>query len=386
MSHIAEQLAQAATAEVAYVPEVRLDATRGHIDGPARDATEPPPAFTDLLAKHNLTGWRLDPERPVRVSRWMQVARNPETDEFEERWLESDRFHVIPDHDGAHLADYLDALRAAPPIDTDPTATGRAVFNFQASDLQIGKVDNGGTDGILAAYRAALVRAVDEFQHARERYDVGAIHLTFPGDCIEGIVSQGGRNHWRTDLTVTEQRAVFERLLYETVAEFARFHVPVHVSVVNGNHDQATRQQNTRPGDGWATSAADSLRNGLRLNPDAFGHVTVHTPEPERGYMTLRVLDTVYTIVHGHQWRRGQAMKWWAEQAFHGQNPGAAHVLVHGHEHVWVVETTSDRVRICSPTFDGGSNYFRELHGANSRRGGLVYVTTGRHPAGITLV
>ncbi|MBV6758384.1 hypothetical protein [Rhodococcus opacus] len=376
---IAAELAALATTETNYTPTVRLDHTGGHIDSDPRTADEQPQAFDELIAKHGLEGWRVDPDKPRRVSRWQG---------FNGDWLEADRFYVIPDPTGngaTRLAEYLEAIQSAPPVEVYDTG-GRAVSNFQASDLQIGKIDGGGTDGILAAFRAALHRARNEHEWAAERFDIGAIHAPFPGDCIEGIVSQSGRNIWRTDLTVTEQRAVFERLLYETVDAFAGYALPLHISVVNGNHDQATRVQNTRPGDGWATSAADSLRNGLALNPDAYGHVTVHTPDPERGYMTIQILDTVYTIVHGHQWRRGKAMTWWAEQSFHGQNPGAAHLLIHGHEHVWSYEATADRLRICSPTFDGGSNWFREHHGAESRRGGLFYVTTGRHATGITLV
>lgn len=376
---IAAELAALATTEPAYRPSVRVDHTGGHLDSPPRPAGEPRPDLDELLDKHGLLGrgLRVDPARGVRLARWQGL---------DGQWLESDRFYVIPAVEGAtSLADYLDALRAAPPVQAR-AVEGRAVFNFQASDLQIGKVDNGGTDGILAAYRAAVYRAVNELEWSLERHEIGAVHLMFPGDCIEGNQSQGGALFWRCDLTVTEQRAVFERLLYETVDAFAGAGLPVHVSVVNGNHDQAQRFQATRPGDGWATSAADSLRNGLAVNPEAYGHVTVHTPDPERGYMTVQVLDTVYAIAHGHQWRRGKGLQWWAEQTFHGQNPGGAHLLVHGHEHVYSLEATADRVRICSPTFDGGSNYFRDLHGAESRRGGLVYVTEGRHPLAVTLV
>lgn len=381
MSAISDQLQAAATAEVNYTPTVRIDHTGGHIDGPIRRADEPPAAFEDLLNKHNLAdkGVRLDPSRPVRVSRWQS---------FNGDWLEADRFYVIPDPTGegaTRMAAYLDALDAAPPHQASAT-DGRAVFNLQASDLQIGKIDNGGTDGILDAYRAAVRRAVNEYEWATDRHDIGAVHIMFPGDCIEGNQSQSGRNMMRVDLTLTEQRAVFERILYETTDIFAPISNEVHVSVVNGNHDQAQRFQTTNPGDGWATNAADSLRNGLIRNPAAYGHVTIHTPDPERGHMTIQVLDTIYTIAHGHQWRRGKAMQWWMEQTFHSQNPGAAHILVHGHEHIWAWDATADRIRICSPTFDGGSNYFAELHGAASRRGGLVYVTEGRHPLGVTLV
>ncbi|APB00929.1 hypothetical protein KP696_06195 [Nocardia seriolae] len=82
----------------------------------------------------------------------------------------------------------------------------------------------------------------------------------------------------------------------------------------------------------------------------------IRTPDPERSYMAVAAGDTVFTIAHGHQWRRGKAMDWWAVQTFHDQNPGAADILVHGHYHTWELETTDKRARIQSSTLDGGSN------------------------------
>ncbi len=90
--------------------------------------------------------------------------------------------------------------------------------------------------------------------------------------------------------------------------------------------------------------------------------------------MTVPVGDTVVTMVHGHQWRAGQAFKWWSDQALHHQPAGAAHILQHGHFHSWQIETTEHRTRIQSSTFDCGSDWFRNVRGATNRRGALVYL------------
>ena len=58
------------------------------------------------------------------------------------------------------------------------------------------------------------------------------------GDCIEGVVAQGGRLATRLDLSVTEQMRLYRRLALHQVATL------VHTSglgagpVVAGNHDE----------------------------------------------------------------------------------------------------------------------------------------------------
>ncbi|MBH0778798.1 hypothetical protein [Nocardia bovistercoris] len=321
---------------------------------------------------------RIDPTRPVRISRWQA---------FNGDWLASNRFYVIAEEaepsPAASLVDLIATRRGQPRSSVEP---GPAAFNFQASDLQIGKIDNGGSERIIARYLEAVERAHDLYQRARRNEPIDIVHLLYPGDCVEGNQSQSGRTMWRTDLTVTEQVEVFQHLIYVAVDAFAADAASILVDVVNGNHDESQRFQTTRPGDGWATHAARSVAQGLTRNVDAYGHVEIRTPEPERGYMTVPVGDTTFVVAHGHQWRRGKAMDWWSDQTFHGQGPGGADVLAHGHYHTYELETTRTRTRIQSSTLDGGSNYYRERHGSESRRGALTYLTRAGDVQGVSLV
>ena len=117
-----------------------------------------------------------------------------------------------------------------------------------------------------------------------------------------------------------------------------------------------------------------------------FGHVTVRVPDKWTGTMTVPVGDTVVTVIHGHQWRPNQAMKWWSEQALHHQPAGASQVLQQGHYHSWQVETTEHRTRIQSPTLDGGSDWYRDIRGATARRGALVYLLNAGEVSRMSLV
>ena len=222
----------------------------------------------------------------------------------------------------------------------------------------------------------------------RRSKQIGAVHLVFAGDCIEnGGVSQGGKLAWRQSLTVTEQVRVWRRLLLHTVKAFAPLTDELVVTVVGGNHDDASRLPvQTRADDNWATEGAIAVSDILLENPGAFGHVTVNVPPIDQGYVTLQVRDTVFTVLHGHQFRKGKAQDWLASQAFFKGDPSHAHFMLYGHWHGLNVSQEGPRTLICSPTFDGGSAWYRDLTGAEARQGGLIYVTEGAEFEGLTRV
>jgi predicted phosphodiesterase len=369
---LSERLKQPTAKEAEYRPKTEFDGQSGFIQtGPLAEA---PKNHADIL---ELFGYSPDEVRIVgnpRVSRWQVYGGD---------WLSAYRFHLEPVHDSR--VDDLYALirkhRAHKPV-----GAGSSVFNFQAGDLQLGKADEGGSDRIVDTYLRSVDGAKAELKRLRKHRNVGTVNLMFPGDCLEGNQSQGGRNMWRTDLTITEQIRVFRRLLMHTVSEFAPLTDELLVRVVNGNHDEVQRFQQTRPDDGHATEAAIAVSDAIALNGGAYGHVTVEVPPLDQGYMTVAAGDTVFTITHGHQWRRNGAMQWWSGHAFNGGNPGAAHVLAHGHWHAWEVETTANRTRVCGATFEGASKWFQENTGGTAAKGGLVYTTSAGAVSDLTLV
>lgn len=355
--------------EAKFVPRTEFDGTSGFLaTGPLK---EQPSDHAELLKQFGY-----DPEQvrivgQPRVSRWQQRSRIRGTAEYETCWLAAYKFTI-------------EAVRSPLVIDVSDIAkrarrqpkpgSGPHWMVFQAGDLQLGKRASGGsTETILDCYFQSLERFVTEFKSLK-RLGVEGIQLSFPGDCLEGNQSQNGKNLWLTQETITEQSRIFRRLLMHTVDAVAPLVDRVFLDVVNGNHDEAQRVQNTFPGDGWATECATAVADAMTVNPSVFSHVTVRVPDQWRGCMTVPVGDTVVTVMHGHQFRAGAGMKWWSEQALHHQPPGAAHILQHGHYHSWQVETTEQRTRIQSSTFDGGSDWYRDKHGATNRRGALTYL------------
>jgi len=355
---------------VKFVPRTEFDGVRGTLStGPLR---EPPKDYAALLTQFGYDPGEVRIVGNPRVSRWEQRSRVRGTSEYETVWLSAFKFQI--EAIGAPRTSLdLDAIVKQARQNPKP-GTGPHWAVFQAGDLQIGKRASGGaTEEILDRYFQSVEAFIREFKSAK-RLGVEGIQISMPGDCVEGNVSQAGKNLWLTQETITEQTRIVRRLMMETVSAFAPLVDQLYLDTVNGNHDESQRIQNTYPGDGWATECATAVADALELNPTAYGHVKVRVPDKWCGCMTVPVGNSVVTVIHGHQFRVGQAMKWWSEQALHHQPAGAAHILQHGHYHSWQVETTEHRTRIQSSTFDGGSDWYRDTHGATNRRGALTYL------------
>jgi len=376
--------------EVEYTPRTEFDGVAGGYiqTGPLASA---PNDYDEILRQFGY-----DPAEVVivghpRVSRWQQRARIRGTAEYQTEWLSAYRFHIAPRE---HIAPTdLEAIVKRARGGTK-SGTGPHVFVFQASDLQCGKVGktpDGGpsTPHIAQRYLEAVQSAVGEFKRLK-RLGIEAIQISMPGDLIEGSQSQRGKNlGYLTESTVPEQTRVLRRLMMATVEAFAPLVDRIYLDVIPGNHDDADRSLNSWPGNNWATETATVVADALTMNPAAFSHVTVRVPDKWQGHMTVPVGEdnpTIVSIAHGHQWRRGKGMDWWAGQAHGGHPAGAAQILQCGHYHGWYVESSATKTLIQSPTFDLGSDWYTERTGATSRRGGLAYLLNGGEVSRMTVV
>lgn len=266
------------------------------------------------------------------------------------------------------------------------TSSGASVFHLLAGDMQLGKIDGDSTEGIVNRLIQSVDTAVTDFKQLRRSRSLGTVHIAFLGDCGEGNQSQNGRNMWRTELTITEQYRLFRRLMLHTIDAFAPLVDHIQLDVVNGNHDDVQRFQNTRADDGHATESAIALSDQLAMNPAAYGHVQVFVPNKDESYITREIGTSVATMAHGHQWSRGKSMTWWAGQTFNWQAPGASQFLFHGHEHEFSIESKRDRTVFCVPTFESESTWWRHKTGDMSKRGAIVMTTNEGEFADLRIV
>lgn len=251
--------------------------------------------------------------------------------------------------------------------------TVTSAFVVALGDLQLGKMDGDGVEGTVARFLATTAAAVARYRRVAKGSPVYLIHL---GDCIEGMVSQGGANQWRTTLTTTEQVRLYRRLLLEQIKAFAAVAPSLVVVGVPGNHDEAHRPLHTY-GDSWATDAVSAVRDALEL-AGGYEHVTLHVPERDELTLTLDVCGTRVGMAHGHQWRAGQATTWWAKQS-HGRQPiGDADLLLSAHlHHLRVEHTGSDKTWLQVPALESGSQWWKHATGEWGQPGIVTMLVGG---------
>ena len=244
------------------------------------------------------------------------------------------------------------------------------LYVFAMGDSQLGKVDAHGSEGIVTAWTQSLATARAEWT----RLGRPAVLVAGLGDHIEGNQSQGGRNFYRSDLTISEQLRVFRRMLLSTIDTFIEAPT-IQVGIVNGNHDDIQRFQATDSSDGHATESAIAVAEAIALNPARYGHVSIYVPGKDQDHLVIDANGTNFILIHGHQWGRGKAMEWWEKQTFNNQPAAVGDILLHGHEHEFQISSRRDRLIVCVPALEEESTWYKQKAGAVGRRGVLTFTT-----------
>lgn len=322
----------------------------------------------------------------MKAEEWtIDTLRRSTWQSFNGEWLEAYRA-VFSKRKGANLAplseEDINNILLAYSYTTDETSVSKtdgSVRLVAIGDTQLGKPDGGGTKA-----------TVERFYNIMEQVKAGLIAsggvdfliLPWLGDCLEGVVSQGGRNVARLDISITEQVRIYRRLFLHQVATLAPYARKVIIPVVGGNHDEAFRDQTQSPNDSWAIEGASAVADALVL-ADKFDHVQFLFPEPERWGVTLNVgsEESPYVIhfEHGHQARnQTKVIDWWKGQT-HGRQPaGAADMLITAHWHNFQIQSTGgDRWWMQVPSMDGGSDWYRDKSGEDSAPGVLAFDVVG---------
>lgn len=380
-----QQQAPYATASVAptfkngtaqWVPGIDLGQTDGEIrtlPHIVRDNV-PEPADVELMEEMGI-----DPEQ------WEIVARR------ESRWQSKEGGDFLKAHKlsvrrrSAATGDL--SVETMNEILTNYHGTGTlipendSVFVVPVGDLQVGKVDGGGTPALIERF----ARLTDEAS-MRLVKEGGARRLVLPwlGDCIEGIVSQHGKLATRLDVSVTEQVRIYRRLMLHQIASFAPHADHVIIPVLPGNHDETSRQFSaTSTLDSWAIEGASAVEDALRLS-GKFPNVTFVYPQEEELALTVNVGtdENPFTLgfTHGHLASSpAKTLDWWRDQSHGRQVVGQADILFTGHFHHLRVEATGGgRTWIQIPALDGGSDWFRRSKGVDEPAGMMsLRVTPG---------
>jgi predicted phosphodiesterase len=345
----------------AWRPRLEVDEKGGFFVSTPQ--TNPVGDVVDLLAEFDL-----DPDQwvvtGVRRSKWQR---------YDEEWLHSYRVNVVPRGPVMGLADLgqleTDIVKWRPKNNAKP-AKGDRAFVVAVGDTQWGKDAGDGSAGTVDRVMSAMESAAIRHRELKDR-GIGTIVLPQMGDCIEGIVSQGGRITGRLDLALTSQIRLGRRMLFEWVKKFAPLTDRLIIPVVPGNHDESTRQVLTDPTDSFQIDIVSQVLDMCAENP-ALQHVEARYPEPDNSTLAVKIADTLLGFAHGHQTRT--TVKWWEGQALGDTPVGNADILITAHYHHLKVENVGSRLWIQIPSMDGGSAWFKDRRGYDSPPGIVTLV------------
>jgi predicted phosphodiesterase len=340
--------------------------------------SKPKPTSEIQDAVSVLEDFGLDPQE------WtVSSMRRGKWQKYDGEFLESVRVNLIPNAGMNSQALMLDAeklideIKKWRPERGTKQASGNGAFLLSPSDQQIGKKAGGhGTEQSVARILEGTQLAVQRLQNYRKiGMGLGTVVLALPGDHVEGIVSQGGRLQGQaaSDLGLTEQVRVARRLLMSQIKAFAPMAERMVVPVVNGNHDEVTRQVAADPADGWNVEIASAVQDACAEN-QALSHVEFRFPSSGHQTLAVDINGTMLGLFHGHQMSANNPEKYLQQQSLGQTALGLCDVWISGHYHNFRTMDIGHRLWCQCPTTDPGSEWYRDRAGVNSKAGLLTMV------------
>lgn len=278
--------------------------------------------------------------------------------------------------------DLISMIRKHRPL-SEKNNGGDATFVVCLSDWQIGKADGDGTDGTITRILNMIdgvTERIRELQKAGRK--MNTLVVAGIGDMVENCEGHYSSQTFTVQLNRRQQIRVLRRLITKAVSTWAKMFSEVIVVAVPGNHGEnrnGSGKSFTTRGDNDDVAAFEMLAEILSANPDAYGHVKFVLPEDEI-YIVIKVSDTYLGFTHGHVTSNGadpqkKIKEWWKAQTFANNPIGYANILVTGHYHHFsVVEHDNEKIHMQCPSMDGGSEWFKDLTGVDSRTGTLTFV------------
>lgn len=263
--------------------------------------------------------------------------------------------------------------------DASRVATSPAGAAVLIGDMQYGKGDDP---------EEALRNAFTAIDRAAERISaeggVDQLLIAWLGDHVEGFVSQGGANVWRTKLTLTEQIRATRRTMLYALEKFENLADAIIMAAVPGNHGEALRvngKGTTRYDDNFDVEALNAVAETVVEVNRATGrwcHVECFVPEKDGISLSVEVGGITWGLVHGDRYRPGKHFDWWQGQVFGGRPVAAADVLVAGHYHHLLVEEQGAKLFIQVPALETESKWYEHIAGTKGNPGIVIAYTDGK--------
>ena len=299
------------------------------------------------------------------------------------------KWAIVPVASAVPIEDLLAAVNRRKPGKVTAPSTDVAAI-VAGYETQWGKIDQGGSEQILANLFASHDASISRFKELKKAGKAGTVALAIVGDCLEnGAISQHGNiaAAGRVDLTLTEQLRVYRRTFGAMVLDWLDLVERLTIAIVGGNHDQVERrgliERNVR--DSWALEGAASVADVM----EAAGHgdrISWIMPKPDEVSVTFTIAGTQIGLIHGHQ-TRGKMREYVANHALSREPFGGSDIILSGHYHSLKVDQIGPKtVHIQTPALEGGSDWYRHATGISSPRGNVMFLTKGGAWNGLEVV
>lgn len=305
----------------------------------------------------------------------------------------------------AHIAVLFDEVRKAfssRPVITRPEIAPSkkpvGTFGLFFGDMQIGKSEGNGVEGVITRIMDALDRSIESYWQnvaMGERYD--SVVLAQMGDITEGVMGNYANQLFTVKLNKTEQEDLAAEILLSIIERVrTEIGLPVTVISVNSNHGEQSRgggnknlTSNSDTVDRRIALEFQRLYRMLALSGDNGPEVTFVIPEGNL-VVPATISGVNFAFAHGHGiGARQKATTIQQELLVYDKELRAANngmpfmpqVWVTAHYHHFSMQDCGPYTHIQTPALDGGSEWFTNMSGKYSRPG-MVTLSIGEHYEG----
>jgi len=284
--------------------------------------------------------------------------------------------------DKINILDILKSMPSKPALKPAGKGAVESTFVLDWADWQLGKKEGGGTEALVQRLDSAFngaVKRVEELRLIGRKLD--ELVIIGGGDMVEGCVIYPNQSYG-IDRNRREQIRGTVAAILHGISILAPHFKSVRIVVAPGNHGEHRINGNrTEIGDNDDLLVFEMAELACK-NDARFKHVSFEIAETEMS-VTTKILNWTYGITHGDVYGRGaggsvrnKVFNWFKSMAANRHPVGGSDVLVTHHFHHDAQEDWGNTLWVQCPTIDGGSHYFKEFSGHDTRPGMASWVVT----------
>lgn len=280
------------------------------------------------------------------------------------------------------IVNLLKSIETSKPIAKAGRKSVESTFVLDWADWQLGKNEGGGTLALIERLNKAFDLAVERVAELRSiGRKLDELVIIGGGDMIEGCVIFPNQM-MHIDGNRRQQIRGTVAMILQGISKLAPHFKKVRVVVVPGNHgENRIGGSRTEIGDNDDLLVFEMAELACK-NDSRFKHVSFEIPENDVS-TTTDILGWTYGITHGDVYGKGggsgvrnKVFNWFKTMAANRHPVGASDVLVTHHFHHDAQEDWGNTLWVQCPTIDGGSHYFKEFSGHDTKPGMASWVVT----------